>query len=114
MYDNALNTASSRGHLAVVTVLLDAGANQHLGSSLTRSATGGHTAVAALLLDRGADVHYGQDLPLQTAARGHLETVRLLLDHGANAQNEMALRQARRYGQDAIVALLMERGAVAL
>ena len=110
----ALRQASSKGHFAVVTLLLDAGATQ-LCSSLFRSSAGGHTPVVALLLNRGADIHCSDDLPLQSAAReGHLETVRLLLDRGADvhASNERALRRARFGGHEAVVALLLERGAI--
>ena len=109
-----LRQASSRGHLAVATVLLDAGATQ-LDTSLYVSAGVGHTAVAALMLDRGADVHYLGDVTLLNAAwGGRLEMVRLLLDRGADIHegNERALRDSRRNGRDAVVALLLERGAI--
>ena len=60
-------------------------------------------------------MNYGDGIPLRNAAReGRLETTRLLLDRGANvhAFNEDALRSARRGGHDAVVALLLEHGAV--
>ena len=111
----AVAHAAERGHLAVVTALLDAGAEIHDGFAICWASVGGHTPVVALLLDRGADVNYGDGIPLRNAAReGRLETTRLLLDRGANvhAFNEDALRSARRGGHDAVVALLLEHGAV--
>jgi Ankyrin repeats (3 copies)/Ankyrin repeats (many copies) len=104
-------------HLAVVEVLLDAGAHQ-LDEALVYAAKRGHPAVAALLLDRGADVHFGNDSALWSAAReGHLQTATLLLDRGADADvhpawgDSTALQAARGNGHHEIVALLLARGA---
>ena len=118
---SALASAARGDHLAVVTLLLDKGALQ-LGHGLHHSAVFGHLAVAALLLDRGADIEYGGGEPLRCAAsNGHLEFVRLLLDRGANINavagygygyGITALQRARARGQQAVVALLLERGAV--
>ena len=49
-----------------------------------------------------------------SAELGQLESVRLLLDRGADvhARNEAALRAARHEGHAAVVALLLERGAL--
>ena len=104
------------GHVAVVTVLLDAGAGR-LNSAFLFTSLSGHPGVAALLLDRGADVHYLNELPLRHSAEcGYLELTRLLLDRGADvhSQQEEALRLARRERHAAVVALLLERGAVDL
>ena len=109
-----LMRSADGGHLAVVTVLLDAGAGQ-LNPALFYTALSGHAQVAALLLDRGADVHYADDASLRySAERGYVEMVRLFLDRGADmhARQEEALRGARRNGHEAVVALLLERGAV--
>ena len=105
--------AASGGHLAVVTVLLDAGATQ-LHYALRTAAANGNVAVGALLLDRGADIAFEGHAALQTASYfGHLEFVRLLLDHGAPAHGNggAPLRLARQGGREAVVALLLERGA---
>ena len=110
----ALWTSSYYGHLAVVTALLDAGA-QARGQALTCAAGGGRTTSVALLLDRGVDIHWEDDCPLREAARqGKVNAVRLLLDRGADvhALNDAALLEARRNGHEAVVALLVERGAV--
>ena len=109
----ALSRSAQGGHLPVMTVLLDAGAND-LHWSLDFAAECGHTHCVALLLDRGADIHFGAEQALQDAARtGHLDTIRLLLDRGADihARDDAALRNARRSGHEEAVALLLERGA---
>ena len=109
----ALAWAAWRGHLAVVTVLLDVGAGRR-DEALLWAAYSGRTPVVALLLDRGADIHYQWDSSLQIAAMsGHLEPVALLLDRGAdvNTDNGLALRRARERGHEAVVALLLARGA---
>ena len=108
--------SANGGHVAIATLLLDAGAVE-LNLALFFTAHSGHTHVAALLLDRGADVHYLTDSPLvRSAERGYVEMVRLFLDRGANvhAQQEYALREARRNGHEAVVALLLNRGAADL
>ena len=111
----ALELCATFGHLAVATVLVDAGAHRESRSrALFYAAARGHTAVAELLLDRGADVHYDDDLALcQAAGDGELESVRLLLDRGADvhARYERPMRGARIGGHDGVVALLLERGA---
>ena len=106
--------AARNGHLAVATVLLDAGAEQ-LDGALHLAATGGSVPVGALLLDRGADITSGRHYALYRASfYGHLEFVRLLLDRGAavNGDGGRPLRWARERGHEAVIALLRERGAV--
>ena len=103
----SLMHSARRGHLAVVTALLDAGAGE-INTALLDAAISGHTHVAALL-----HVHYLSDASLcHSAMRGLLEMARLLLDRGANVHEEWALREARRNGHEAVVALLLERGAM--
>ena len=116
----ALVRASEHGQLAVVKFLLDSGAVE-LGKALHLAAYRNRVPVAALLLDRGADIEYGGGAALHSSAHhGHLEFVRLLLDRGANVNavtggiNRTPLQYARGQGQQAVVALLLERGAVDL
>ena len=113
-FQTPLISTAHRGHLAVATALLDAGAGQ-VDRALWYAAVSSHPHVAALLLDRGADVHYLDDYPLRISAHlGYLEVVRLFLDRGADVHTngEQALRWAQRSGHEAVVALLLERGAV--
>ena len=112
-YDDGrpLNTAARNGHVAVMTVLLDAGLC-NVDGALGFAAAGGHVPAAALLLARGANIHYLYDDALRCAARnGHLEMVAFLLDNGADlhAQHDCALRYAHTNGHTAVVALLHER-----
>ena len=106
-----LSVAAGGGHVAVMTVLLDAG-SRDIDDALWSAAYGGHMAATELLLARGANIHHQNDLALQWAAiNGHLEVVALLLDNGADlhAENDYALHMARRNGHAAVEALLLER-----
>jgi ankyrin repeat protein len=92
------------------------------GSPLSNAAARGHIAVVSLLLERGADPNLREEgiaprgHALYSASRsGHLEVARLLLEHGAdvNAQVEssgdvlsIALMKA-----DARASLYLDRGA---
>ena len=110
--DESLLNAAYRDHLAVVTLLLDRGADVHANSDgpLRVAASRGQLEMVTLLLDRGADVHGAHEGALFIASyNGHVEMVRLLLDRGADihADNEGALQ-----GHAAVVALLLERGAL--
>ena len=85
--DVALRTASEKGHLAVVKLLLDAGADVHAADdvALRKASENGHLAVVELLLDAGADVHAFDDDALQLASRSsHLDVLNCLLRAGAN------------------------------
>ena len=63
---NGLVVAAEKGHTAVVTALLDAGADVNkadkFGSTPLYAAAGyGHTAVVTALLDAGTDVNKADD-----------------------------------------------------
>ena len=88
----------------------DRGAGHH-GEAFWRAASRGHTAVVALLLDRGADGHFFNDGALWNAAyRDHLDAATLLLQRGATAHNDI-LAAAMQNGHHAIAALLRAHGA---
>ncbi|RYP14355.1 hypothetical protein DL765_006400 [Monosporascus sp. GIB2] len=88
--------AAENGHMAVVTQLLDKGADieakdrYHGLTPLSWAAENGHMAVFTQLLDRGADIEakdtYGRT-PLSWAAdNGHMAVVTQLLDRGADIE----------------------------
>ncbi|MEW6544328.1 MAG: ankyrin repeat domain-containing protein [Nitrospirota bacterium] len=89
-----LERAASRGHLEVVRMLLDHGAQVNNVDSpfhftaLTLAASAGNTEVVKLLLDRGADVAIPDawGTPILWWAvhdAGNADVVQLLLEHGA-------------------------------
>ena len=114
--DSALCRAAENGHLEVVCLLLDSGANIHTGNdyALRCSVECGYLNVVELLIERGASIHTEDGQALRLAAeRGYLEMVSLLLDSGADApaDNDRALRQSVTQGHSDVVLLLLEHGA---
>jgi len=98
LHRTALTTAASRGHLDVVTTLLDAGAPADRvvkgdATALIEAAQHNHSDVTRLLMDRGADVNKavkGDGSPLIAAARaGNVETMQLMLGRGADPNHEV-------------------------
>ena len=92
--NTVLISASARGLVDIVKILLDNGADQHLAEPMHgqlpihRAAEGGHLEVIKLLLKRGADTVLQPDgmgqTPLHFAAEeGRIETVKYLLENGA-------------------------------
>lgn len=97
------------------------GEGTHDGPLLMIAAKLGHLDVVELLLDRGANLEATDDLgrrALQGAAfHGRTEVAGLLLDRGAaiNACDwswQTALSEAAAHGHEATVALLLSRGAM--
>ena len=84
----SLHASARRGHVAVLTELLDAGAG-HNDDALWSAAVNGHVPLQPLLLSRGACVHYESDLALRLAAfHGRQEMMAFLLDNGADLHTE--------------------------
>ncbi|MEZ5284848.1 MAG: ankyrin repeat domain-containing protein [Vicinamibacterales bacterium] len=122
----AVTAAASSGDVPALRACLDADpglARERLGGGTTalHLAVGFPDAVH-VLLDAGADVHARDEsdhvTPLHlAAAAGALESVRALLDAGADVHGEGDLHEsgvigwASRPGHEAVVALLVERGA---
>jgi ankyrin repeat protein len=89
-----LNAAASKGHLNIVAMLLDAGADPNARGALgelplASAAAGGYASVVRRLLDGGARVD-------EMTGRGSRMT---------------ALTRASRYGHDRVVAVLIAAGA---
>lgn len=114
--EKVLRCAAENGHLEIVKLLLEAGADVHAEDNyaLRWAATNGHTEIVRLLLEAGADVHAQNKFALKwTAYKGHTEVVRLLLEAGADvhAGDNFALKWAARNGHTEVVELLLAAGA---
>ena len=88
-----MNVAAERGHLGVVQLLLEAGADKDAAkadgvTALMAAALKGHLEVVRLLLEAGADKNVaradGATALMGAAQNGCLEVVRLLLEAGAD------------------------------
>jgi ankyrin repeat protein len=116
-------TAAMLGRLDDVTRLLaeDPGLISARGAHgiplIAHAALSGNTALAQLLYERGA--HEGVSFALSNAvSKGHFEMTRWLLDHSApdlnwtNYEGKTPLLIATEAGNQAIIALLQEYGAL--
>jgi ankyrin repeat protein len=92
-HGTALHEAACRGHLQIVKILVQSGADieaidAYYGNSLHAAATGGNIRIVEFLAERIKDInlesgHYG--FALQAAASlGHFEAVKLLVSNGAD------------------------------
>ncbi|OAP54807.1 hypothetical protein AYL99_11255 [Fonsecaea erecta] len=125
-YGTALQVASGEGHVEIVKLLLDSGADvnapgkRYSDTALQAASAKGHVEIVKLLLDSGADVNapgkrYGTALQM-ASAKGHVEIVKLLLDSGADVNAPggyyaTALQMASAKGHVEIVKLLLDSGA---
>lgn len=91
-------------------------------TALVGASSEGHIEIVKILLDHGADVNYPDYgfRPLQEAfLRGHKEVVQMLLDHGADVNPlgyfrcfaRAPLVLASTYGHKEVVQMLLENGA---
>jgi ankyrin repeat protein len=119
-----LRAASYKGHIDVVRVLLDHGANVNTidkkKTPLTSAYGGRHLEIMRLLLEHGADVDAWDDFddPVLNGAsqNGQAEVVHLLLQHNADVNSRGSLgwtplQGASFFGQTKVVQLLLDHGA---
>jgi len=121
--DTLLIEAAANGHLDVVKLLIENGADVNLKGEawygpLHAAASKGYIEVVKILLENGADVNiFQQNKPLHNVAmNGHIEVAEILLAHGAdiNAKgtDEAApLHTAVSNNQLAMVKWLLSKGA---
>ena len=123
----ALFAAVKNGHLELVRLLLEAGADKDAtngfgGTALCMAAREGHLEVARSLLEAGADKDAattdvkGTTALFVAAREGHLNVARLLLEAGADKDTRnrfgvTALCAAANNGHLEVVRLLLEAGA---
>jgi ankyrin repeat protein len=121
-FDNVrtpLHYAANAGHLEIVRILLESGANVnkrfHRTTSLHIAAEKGHLEVVQLLINSNSNIN--QTKPLYSAAQeGHLEVVQLLIDHNADVNQAgedgwTPLHKAAREGHLGVVQLLIDHNA---
>ena len=116
-----IHLAAYRGHLEVVRLLLEAGAEKDARradgkTALQLAAWGGQTEMVQLLLENGADVNVedeNENKALEHATCiGRLEVARLLIQAGAAKKDaNKALQNAAFNGHLEIVRLLLETDA---
>ncbi|KAF7854142.1 uncharacterized protein EAF02_011760 [Botrytis sinoallii] len=123
----AMHYAAANGHIEIVRILIEAGANASISqpdddynTPLDLAARKGHKEVLKFLLENGADIN-GNSVganALHTAARaGMKDMVQFLLNAGAqvNATSSIkgdALQSASSEGRVEVVKLLLENGAI--
>ncbi len=85
--NDALLISATKGHLTVVQVLVNAGANVRFGNDkvLLYSAACGHLPIVRFLVTAGANVNGSvYDTPMDASiSRGHLAVVQFLVQSGA-------------------------------
>ena len=115
-YCFSIRYASENGHIEVVKLLIDAGADVTAmnNKAIRLASENGHLEVVKLLIGAGADVTANDNEAIRWVSyNGHIEIVKLLIDAGADvtANDNEAIRWASRYGHIEIVKLLIGTGA---
>ncbi|KAJ7484361.1 ankyrin repeat-containing domain protein, partial [Mycena latifolia] len=114
-----IHVAAASGLLLAVEWLIPDN-QMNLGTALVSASEGGHEAVVTMLLDHGADVDAldgeRNTALMQALQRGHTAVVKLLLKCGAKTEahtkfDGSALHLALQGGRTTMVKLLLEHGA---
>jgi len=121
--DTFLKTAALSGHIYIVKLLLEEGADVNLNLTSYQTPLGAaaekeHKEIAQLLLEAGADVNHN-DPVYYAVSEGHKEVVELLLEKGTNINawggttpsGMSTIATATLKGHKEIEELLLGRGA---
>ena len=103
--NSAMTNATLNGHIEIVRLLLQQGANNY-NEVLSKAAREGHQNIVELMLEEGAD-DYNMAMT-EAASQGHQNIVELMLEEGADDYNE-AMTYADLNGHISIVDLIQER-----
>lgn len=98
-WDEILIEACTKGHIEVVKLAIENGANIHFYNDLAlrHACDVGHTDIAMLLIINGANIHAEFNAPLKWSShRGFVDIVKILLKR--NADYHDAFTWARFYG----------------
>ena len=118
--DNHIVSAVQLGDTEWCRVMLEQNeySAEEMGCALWVAASQGHTAVMSLLLQHGADLHYANDAPLYNAYMfDHTGAARFLLQRGADIRaHDLALLNIVVHAEDNLsgyhmTALFLEYGA---
>ena len=107
-----LETAVERGLADIVEYFISTGSRGHC--YIVNAATNGHLRVVKLLVESGANCRFLNDWPLCLAARGgHLSTVEYLVSKGSDPSidNYLPLRWASSYDHLELVKFLVLNGS---
>ena len=121
----ALHFAAENGHVDVVIVLLDNGADVNIvdaynATALHYTAENGHVDVAKTLIQNGADVNAADFEKLtalhHTAEYAHIDVAKVLIQNGAelnavNGNKRTALHFAALHGHADVAKVLIQNGA---
>lgn len=110
----ALDYAVKYGNEECARILIERGIRVDLNKCLNFAATAGHLNILQLLLEKGADFNTQDSTgatPLSlSVTRDHEECVKLLLENGANIEPEVNLLEAAKLDNPAILRLLLAQG----